>query len=716
MFPYRFFLAFTFFLSSVVCNAQVTGSNTVCVGYMYTFDVNIAGASTYTWTVPANWYGLTGQGTSQINVTCNVSSGPVCVEGFDSNGASMGTQCLIPDLGGAASMGWQLVPTGFNDVCDDINSAIITPMIIPYGAGGGGCVNGCGNGIQHPNLVWGLYLNNQIFVGLIGTTFTVALGHYSAALVDTTSGTDFPQAIEIIDGCGGAVSNYLSIGHINLVAAVTQTPLQACIGDTVLLQGNGTQGSMGGPYWFIYTGLTALTSVNDFSQIQVVVTGVPASFRYFIESTIASGVGNGNVCTAYTDFSVYAMNCNAAATFQSSTQNVCENSCINFTNTSQNATMYQWSFPGATPGSSTNVNPSNICYNSPGNYDVMLIAGNFSQSDTLLMPGYITVIPTPQAGFTATDTSLCQNGCINFTSSSLNATGYQWNFSGGLPASSTSTDPQGICYNSAGDFDVSLISTNGICSDTLNLPNYIHIMVSQQSAFGANPVNFCPGSCTDFTNLSTGATSWQWNFPGATIDTSSMENPAGICYNFAGQYDVQLISSNAGCVDTLLISNYITVFPQPPALSLLYINDTLFSDQGFTFYQWYFNSNIIPGATEYFYLATANGDYNVIATDSNGCEVEAAIFNVLTNVENIFSAEGVDIVPNPFTGKISFQPLHASGEKILITVLNSIGEKLFEKQTSLKNQEVDLSFLAAGLYILSVQSKSDIMLKKIVKM
>ena len=58
---------------------------------------------------------------------------------------------------------------------------------------------------------------------------------------------------------------------------------------------------------------------------------------------------------------------------------------------------------------------------------------------------------------------------------------------------------------------------------------------------------------------------------------------------------------------------------------------------------------MIPDATDYFYLATQAGDYNVIVTDANGCEVEAVIFDVVASVKmddaflnfEIFYVEGL---------------------------------------------------------------------------
>ena len=64
---------------------------------------------------------------------------------------------------------------------------------------------------------------------------------------------------------------------------------------------------------------------------------------------------------------------------------LCPGTCTEFINTSSNAVSYQWFFPGATPLSSTDANPINICYNVPGTYDVTLIASNPISSDTLLI-------------------------------------------------------------------------------------------------------------------------------------------------------------------------------------------------------------------------------------------------------------------------------------------------------------------------------------------
>mgnify|MGYP003347455003 FL=1 len=55
----------------------------------------------------------------------------------------------------------------------------------------------------------------------------------------------------------------------------------------------------------------------------------------------------------------------------------CEKNCIDFTDlTTNNPTSWQWYFPGADSTSSQLQNPSSICYNNYGTFDVTLIACN----------------------------------------------------------------------------------------------------------------------------------------------------------------------------------------------------------------------------------------------------------------------------------------------------------------------------------------------------
>ncbi len=97
---------------------------------------------------------------------------------------------------------------------------------------------------------------------------------------------------------------------------------------------------------------------------------------------------------------------------------ICEKFCVSYVDSSiNNPTAWQWLFPGGSPSSSALQNPTNICYNLPGTYDVTLITTNANGSDTLTLPNYITVYPTPPFP------SITQLG---YTLTSSSAASYQW--------------------------------------------------------------------------------------------------------------------------------------------------------------------------------------------------------------------------------------------------------------------------------------------------
>lgn len=77
---------------------------------------------------------------------------------------------------------------------------------------------------------------------------------------------------------------------------------------------------------------------------------------------------------------------------------------------SNNPTSWSWDFPGGTPSSSTQQNPT-VTYNTVGTYDVTLTASNSAGSDTETKPGYITV---------------SEGGPVPYCDSNGNSQSYEW--------------------------------------------------------------------------------------------------------------------------------------------------------------------------------------------------------------------------------------------------------------------------------------------------
>ena len=153
-------------------------------------------------------------------------------------------------------------------------------------------------------------------------------------------------------------------------------------------------------------------------------------------------------------------------------------------------------------------------------------------------------LPTPN--FISAKRTICQKNCHDFINLSANATTYQWFFPGGNPSSSTLVNPQQICYDDTGKFEVTLIAINNIGSDTLTFPNYI--TVSPQI-----PVSIITQNYDTLFSIS-GYFSYQWYF-----DSTLISGATSYYYraNLNGNYSVLITDSN-GCSVLVEKQNVIT--------------------------------------------------------------------------------------------------------------------------------------------------------------
>ena len=117
-----------------------------------------------------------------------------------------------------------------------------------------------------------------------------------------------------------------------------------------------------------------------------------AAGLYFV--TVAD---NGCVATDSVLLSVNQCNVPTINLYSSDTA-FCDKHCIDFYDLStNNPVSWQWFFPGADSTTSSLQNPSNICYNTYGSFDVTLIACNIYGCDTLVLNGFINEYPPPAA-------------------------------------------------------------------------------------------------------------------------------------------------------------------------------------------------------------------------------------------------------------------------------------------------------------------------------
>jgi PKD repeat protein len=231
---------------------------------------------------------------------------------------------------------------------------------------------------------------------------------------------------------------------------------------------------------------------------------------------------------------------------------------VNFTNQSSGSgpLTYAWTF--GTGGQSSAVNPTRN-FNNPGSFDVSLTATNsFGCSATLLQPGYINVGET-QAAFTSDVVGFCLPVSVNFSNASITGsaiTGYLWDFGDGT--TSTSANPNHV-YNTSGFYDVTLtIQTAQGCNSTVTVPSYIIAATLPTADFTVDAITGCAGEAFQFTDQSSGANGWLWEFGDG--QTSNEQNPL-VNLSDGQPIDVTLTVSNFGCTATITENDLISVSP-----------------------------------------------------------------------------------------------------------------------------------------------------------
>jgi PKD repeat protein len=227
--------------------------------------------------------------------------------------------------------------------------------------------------------------------------------------------------------------------------------------------------------------------------------------------------------------------------------------------------------------------------------------------------------------------------------------------------------------------------------------------------------SICPGSCVNFTNYSTNATSYLWNFQGGTPATSTATNPSGICFNAPGTYTISLTATNSGGSATLTRASLITVYVPVP-VSLVQTGDTIFATPGFILYEWFYNGVPVSSGQQPWFVPTQNGTYSVTALDNHDCASEFTLPNVIASVNNSLTFDqGISIYPNPSAGSFTIEIATGKGWKdfILTDVTGKvlISEKIEGNKIVIDRQRVNL---ASAVYLCRFHSDNGSAVRKII--
>ncbi|MGE0566938.1 MAG: PKD domain-containing protein [Bacteroidia bacterium] len=469
----------------------------------------------------------------------------------------------------------------------------------------------------------------QSFTYTTAGTYTVKLVAYLAA-AGACSDTD--QVV--IDILPAPVANF------------NHNPIQSC---NVLNNVNFTDASINAVQWDWNFGNTNTSTLQ-----------VPPSQNYTSigTHTITLTVTGSNTCQ-HTKTATVTVFPNPTALFVP--LSTCVGSATQFTNQSTSSatlpiTSYTWNFGDGSPEINTQ-NPVHT-YTSANTYSVFLIVANTHCVDTLTTNVVANVKPT--ADFIATPTIGCPALSVSFNNTTSNGTSYLWNFGTTLTNTSSATNPTFAFTNTLVAnqvYTVSLFAFNGFgCSDSIK--KAITVYPKPIAGFTANLNPGCSPMPVTFTNTTTGATSYTWNFGDTNSSTNlntshTFTNNSLVLQNFT----VTLIAqNNDGCLDSL--KQVVSVFPKPffnftmvPASGCTPLSVNFPPVLGAISYTWNFGdgsplsnasnpTHIFTNTTS----ITQNFTVTLIAQNGFGCS------DTTSGVPIVFAKPTANYTMNPFSG------------------------------------------------------------------
>jgi hypothetical protein len=324
-------------------------------------------------------------------------------------------------------------------------------------------------------------------------------------------------------------------------------------------------------------------------------------------------------------------------------------------------------------------------------YDVMAIDANGCVATDSLM---ITVHALPTVAISGVDT-LCAGDTTALVASG--GSSYSWN-TGDLTALIN------VGPITTTDYYVVGTDSNG-CDGSDSITVVVHALPIA-TITGIDTI--CEGDSTTLTASGGGTYFWSTFSALDSITVGPVTNTT---------YTVTVTDAN-GCEGTASATVVVNTLPTTPVISQN--GNTMSAPAGFSGYQWYLNGLPISGANSDSYTGTQSGIYTVTVTNAAGCEATSTDYNfIFVSIGQVgMTSFGLAVYPNPNDGRFTLQLDLERDRSIGIGIYDLVGKQVWSHSGDLPygewKQDIDLSQLAKGTYLLQVISEGQRMTRKIV--
>jgi hypothetical protein len=408
---------------------------------------------------------------------------------------------------------------------------------------------------------------------------------------------------------------------------------------------------------------------------------------------------------------------------------MCVSSGYYYYSTQAGMANYDWTISsGGTITAGLGTNLVQVIWNSPGQQFICVNYTNANGCEAL-MPTCINVSVNPLpsvAGPISGAPTVCvgDNGIVYTVDLIQNAMTYIWTLPpGSVIASGSGTNIITVNFEMNASSGNIIVYGNNVCGNgTPSPPFYISV----------NPLPVAAGVITGDSIVCQGtggvffsvvpipnAIGYVWNVPpGADIVAGNNTNSITVDFSMTSvSGNITVYGTNVCGSGPVSPDHFVAVNTIPPTPIISSSGDTLFSNatEG---NNWYFEGNLIPGATGQTYITTQNGNYwDVVIL--NGCASDTSnhIYISLVDVDQLNPEYGLALYPVPNNGSFMVSINNPDADTFSIMVYNNLGIVIFNQDIFVTHgnirRNIDLRPVSPGIYSVVFRNKNTKVIKKI---
>lgn len=622
-----------------IANITPAGATNLCPGYTQTFSNTVTlGTYTYQW--------------------------------FDASGPIAGAVASTYNTGTAGS--YSLVVTGSGGCTDTSNTVTVSILPAPDAAiVAGGVTTFCSGGsVTLSNT--GMVVTGDTYQWDRGTT--PIAGATNSTYVATTSG-NYRLRILNTSGCTDT-SNVITVTALPL-PTTTITPsgsIQICAGNSATLT---TAAGAGIFTYQWYRDGSAITGATNSTYAASTAGTYTVNIVNTFTGCTAATPSTGAAVISVNPKPVVNISAGGPTTF-------CGGLNVVLTSTVTGAPApytYAWR-NGTTP---TGTTTASYTANTSGTYNIIAFTA-FGCSDTSNNI-VVNVVPAPVVTVSASGSlTFCDGNSVTLTSSTGTGYTYQW-YDGTTPISGATNNT--YTATTTGNYNIHVTNPTGCLTVS---SNFAATAVPTPVITPVGPTEFCNGGLVVLTvsiPSSASGVTFQWkkdgvNLPGAITNTYTA--------NTTGSYTC-FVNVSGSCLVTTAAVNVVV---NPAPLPVVFFSGTqVYTHNYYTGYQWYINTVLIPGATNYSYNVTLNGNYRVKVYDTNGCSNLSDGYAVNTlDVDDVNQTEEVSIFPNPANDMVYIN----SKQDVQIIIATIDGKSIINS----REKQINITTLSNGIYLVHI--------------